>query len=200
MDLFLIRHAKALALGEGGVTEDADRSLSEDGEEQARRLAPALEKHGVRLESILSSPFLRARQTAEILIDNWSRPAPELHVVEALAPGCNCSLFTAPTGILLTIDSSRLADANPAILIDQVEIVVGDPATSQPYLFPETPAGALRSSHATGNPEGQAIFAELGSGPVYGYRLLTQRMNGRDVRIPLNTVRSRGGTSSMLGR
>lgn len=49
----------------------------------------------------------------------------------------------------------------------------------------ETPAGALRSSHATGNPEGQAIFADLGSGPVYGYRLLTQRMNGRDVRIPL---------------
>src|SRR5262249_41718023 len=44
LDLYLIRHAEALALGERGITDDADRPLSERGEGQAAAAARALQK------------------------------------------------------------------------------------------------------------------------------------------------------------
>ena len=36
MDLYLIRHAEAAPLGEGGITSDEDRPLTEQGHEQTR--------------------------------------------------------------------------------------------------------------------------------------------------------------------
>lgn len=87
MDLYLIRHAAALALGERGITEDADRPLSEAGEAQARALGMGLQRKGVTFDHLCTSPLLRARQTADGLLRVWSPPAPALHVCEQLAPG-----------------------------------------------------------------------------------------------------------------
>ena len=41
MEIYIIRHADALPLGEGGSTTDADRPLSPTGKTQARRWPPA---------------------------------------------------------------------------------------------------------------------------------------------------------------
>ena len=87
MDLYLIRHAEAVSLGEGGVTEDADRPLTERGREQAKAVASGLQRRGVRLAVLVTSPFLRARQTAEELLRHWPAPAPPVEACEALAPG-----------------------------------------------------------------------------------------------------------------
>jgi phosphohistidine phosphatase len=86
MNLYLIRHADALAIGEQGITEDADRPLSETGFGQARQLAAGLMKRGVVLDVVLTSPLVRARQTAEEMLRHWSLPAPELQPCEALRP------------------------------------------------------------------------------------------------------------------
>ena len=87
MDLYLIRHADALALGERGVTEDAERPLSEKGEEQANAAAKALKKHGVELDRLYASPLLRARQTADILVKSWSSGVLAVETCDALEPG-----------------------------------------------------------------------------------------------------------------
>ena len=87
MDLFLIRHAEAAPLGEGGVLEDADRPLTPAGRELCKPLAEALVRLGVRLERVATSPLLRAQQTAESLLAEWPAPRPELDVCDALAPG-----------------------------------------------------------------------------------------------------------------
>jgi len=87
MELYVIRHADALPLGEGGVMEDAQRPLSDSGKAQARALAAALQQHGVHLNVVLASPALRAKQTAEEMLARWSTPAPELKECEALALG-----------------------------------------------------------------------------------------------------------------
>lgn len=87
MDLYLIRHAQALALGERGITEDDGRPLSDDGEIQARQLGTTFVKRGFRLERVLTSPLLRARRTAELMLENWPAPAPELQELEELRPG-----------------------------------------------------------------------------------------------------------------
>ena len=73
MELYLIRHADALALGERGISEDAERPLSEKGEDQARAAAAALRKRGIELDRLYTSPLLRAHQTADILLKVWSQ-------------------------------------------------------------------------------------------------------------------------------
>lgn len=87
MDLYVIRHADAVPIGERGITTDEERCLSETGEAQCRTVAEGLQRRGVALEVIVTSPLVRARQTAEGIVANWPSPAPEIQVCEELAPG-----------------------------------------------------------------------------------------------------------------
>ncbi|MCC6418589.1 MAG: phosphohistidine phosphatase SixA [Gemmataceae bacterium] len=87
MDLYLIRHAEAVPLGERGITRDEDRPLTADGEQQAARLAASLQRRGVTLDLLLTSPLARARQTAEALARVGDPLVTELRVCEELEPG-----------------------------------------------------------------------------------------------------------------
>lgn len=83
MRLFVIRHADA-APG----TPDELRQLSPEGREQARALGERLAAAGVRPDAILTSPLLRARQTADALataLDCATEPT------ETLAPGATAA-------------------------------------------------------------------------------------------------------------
>jgi phosphohistidine phosphatase len=89
MDIYLIRHGKAVALGEQGIDNDDERPLTDEGVIQARQLADTLRHRGIELDVVLTTPLLRARRTAEILLENWhGDPAPELIVENRLAPEC----------------------------------------------------------------------------------------------------------------
>src|SRR5262245_4685086 len=83
MDLYVIRHAEAQPLG-GSITDDAERPLTETGKAQSKALAQGLQRLGVKLDVILTSPLLRARQTAEEILRCWNAPKPALEVVEEL--------------------------------------------------------------------------------------------------------------------
>jgi phosphohistidine phosphatase len=86
VELYLIRHADALALGERGITDDVERPLSEQGQNQMEVVARGLRGKGIVLDLIVSSPLVRARQTADLLVRGWS-PAPlEVQISETLAP------------------------------------------------------------------------------------------------------------------
>jgi len=67
MDLYLLRHADALPAGAPGIRTDDERPLSETGRKESRDVGAALRKLGVGPETVLSSPLLRARQTAELV-------------------------------------------------------------------------------------------------------------------------------------
>jgi phosphohistidine phosphatase len=86
VELYLIRHADALTIGERGITNDEERPLSETGEKQAEQAAKALQSKGILLDRLLTSPLVRARQTAEILLHAWSRPELNLDTCDALKP------------------------------------------------------------------------------------------------------------------
>jgi phosphohistidine phosphatase len=86
MRLYLIRHADAAPLGEGGVTDDHDRPLTELGHSQTRTLAAALQRRDVTLDQIVTSPLLRARQTAEDLRQAWKTPLRDVVLCDHLAP------------------------------------------------------------------------------------------------------------------
>jgi phosphohistidine phosphatase len=83
MELYGIRHADAQPL-EGSITDDAHRPLTDTGIAQSKALAQCLQKLGVHLDVVLTSPLLRARQTAEEMLRNWSVPKPPIEVVEEL--------------------------------------------------------------------------------------------------------------------
>jgi phosphohistidine phosphatase len=87
MELYLIRHADAQAAGENGISEDAQRPLTPIGVQQSATLAHTLHEHLVGFDQVLTSPLVRARQTAELLVQNWPGQAPPLQVCEDLAPG-----------------------------------------------------------------------------------------------------------------
>lgn len=64
MEIYIVRHGIAEEHAAGG---DAQRALTDDGKVKMREVAAGLARIGVESETILSSPFVRARQTAEIL-------------------------------------------------------------------------------------------------------------------------------------
>ncbi len=79
VQLVIVRHAQA-ADGE----PDELRPLTPEGREAARELGQRLTAEGIRPDAVLSSPLLRARQTAQEL----ARPAGlEPEPDERLAPG-----------------------------------------------------------------------------------------------------------------
>ncbi len=87
MNLYLIRHADALPVGEARVSEDAERPLSPAGVEQARKLGRALQRNGVTFDLILTSPLLRARQTAEEMLAGANTPNLKVLACTELEPG-----------------------------------------------------------------------------------------------------------------
>ena len=67
MNLFILRHGIAVEPGTPGFENDADRPLIPKGERRLRAAAAAMKKMELSFDLILSSPFVRARQTAEIV-------------------------------------------------------------------------------------------------------------------------------------
>ncbi len=67
VNIFLLRHGIAAEPGTPGIKTDAERPLIPKGEQRLRKAAAAMEKMGLSFDVIISSPYLRAKQTAEIV-------------------------------------------------------------------------------------------------------------------------------------
>jgi phosphohistidine phosphatase len=69
MNLYVIRHAIAVDEGTSEYESDSERPLTDKGRKKMRQIAKSLRNLGVEFDLILSSPYVRARETAEILAD-----------------------------------------------------------------------------------------------------------------------------------
>jgi phosphohistidine phosphatase len=87
MQLLVIRHAEAVPLGAEGVATDEERYLTPAGRAFCTPLADAVQRRVQRLPFILTSPLVRARQTAEALSAAWAGGAPAIEETPLLAPG-----------------------------------------------------------------------------------------------------------------
>ena len=86
MLIYLIRHAIAVEREPSGLSSDRARPLTSKGIQKMQRIARALRRLGVSPGEIWSSPFVRARQTAEILSENLET-MPAVALVDSLIPG-----------------------------------------------------------------------------------------------------------------
>jgi len=85
MMLSLLRHGIAVARGSSGDEDDAERSLTAKGERRMRRSAEGMLALGLTYDLILSSPYLRARQTADIVAQTL-KTAEGIHLSDTLTP------------------------------------------------------------------------------------------------------------------
>jgi phosphohistidine phosphatase len=85
VQLYLVRHAIAHERGEAWP-DDRLRPLTEAGAARMVRQAHGLAEIGVTFDVIVTSPLVRARQTADILADAFPA-APRIVETPALAPG-----------------------------------------------------------------------------------------------------------------
>jgi phosphohistidine phosphatase len=97
--IYLVRHAIAEERGDKWP-DDTKRPLTSKGMARMREIAAGLRELGVKIDLVLTSPLVRAKQTAELLVHGL-KPAPSLTVISALSPG------VSPARLAEAIESLR---------------------------------------------------------------------------------------------
>ena len=69
MNFFILRHGLAAEPTPAKLAKDSDRPLTPKGERKLRKIARAMQALDLSFDCILSSPYRRARQTAEIVAE-----------------------------------------------------------------------------------------------------------------------------------
>jgi phosphohistidine phosphatase len=85
MNLYLMRHGIAVAADQPGMESDSERPLTPKGVKRMRRAARGLRRLGISFDIILTSPLVRARQTAEIVAEILGLEG-QLEEISELAP------------------------------------------------------------------------------------------------------------------
>jgi len=88
MDVYLLRHGIAEDAGPG--TSDSERALTREGRDKLRRVLKRAEEAGVAPTLILSSPYRRAVETAEIAAEALDYRGKIVHAA-ALVPNASPS-------------------------------------------------------------------------------------------------------------
>jgi phosphohistidine phosphatase len=92
-ELYLVRHGLAEERG-AKWPDDAKRPLSADGMSRMKKSARGLDRVDVKFDVILTSPLLRARQTADILSVEMDGHPPVV-TIDSLAPGATAAALAA---------------------------------------------------------------------------------------------------------
>src|SRR5262245_38693141 len=85
MNLYLMRHGIALAQDDPSVSADSERPLTHKGVKRLRKAAKGIRRLGIPFDALLTSPLLRARQTAEIVASTLGMEE-RLEEISGLAP------------------------------------------------------------------------------------------------------------------
>ena len=85
-ELYVMRHGLAVTRGSVRFSDDAQRPLVPEGKEKMREIAEGLKQVGFEVDWIVSSPLVRAVETAGIIAESMASSAP-VDVCEAMRPG-----------------------------------------------------------------------------------------------------------------
>jgi phosphohistidine phosphatase len=88
MNLYIVRHAIAVQRGTPDYEDDSQRPLTDKGRKKMKKIVQGLRQFDTRLNTILSSPYVRARDTAKILADEFKLEN-QLYFSENLVPPGN---------------------------------------------------------------------------------------------------------------
>lgn len=72
MNLYIVRHAIAIPRGTAGYDDDSQRPLTDAGRKKMKKIVDGLRQLDLELDAIVSSPYVRARDTAMILAKEFN--------------------------------------------------------------------------------------------------------------------------------
>jgi phosphohistidine phosphatase len=75
MEVYILRHGIAVERGMPGYKKDSDRPLTKEGEEKLHQIAQAMLAMDLKFDLILSSPYVRAAKTAQIVASELDEEA-----------------------------------------------------------------------------------------------------------------------------
>ncbi len=123
-ELVFLRHGHALSAREAGVCCDAERPLSDRGEEEVRLAASRLREAGFSPDVIVASPFARAARTAAIAASVF--PSARLESSAALSDGPVQAILemldSHPEGSLLVVGHQPLLGAAAGFCLDSAPL------------------------------------------------------------------------------
>jgi phosphohistidine phosphatase len=93
MQLYIVRHGIAIDREDPKCPPDAERYLTEEGVEKAKQVAKGVAAMGVKGDLFLSSPYVRAVQTAEIFASVLDYAKQRIRRSDLLLPGAEPSLL-----------------------------------------------------------------------------------------------------------
>lgn len=88
MNLYLLRHGLAEELVTSGLAQDSERPLTPKGERKLWKVAEGMKALELTFDVILCSPYVRARQTAEIIAEAM-HTRKKIEFSETLTPSGN---------------------------------------------------------------------------------------------------------------
>lgn len=112
MNLYLIRHAIAVDEATTEYELDSERPLTDKGRKKMRQIAKGLRNLGVEFDLILASPYVRARETAEILADIF-KARKKITLSDQLVPMASPELLIAEINENYTVDSIAVVGHEP---------------------------------------------------------------------------------------
>jgi len=128
MDLYLMRHGIAIVRGAPGIRSDRDRHLTKKGIKRMEKAAKGLAALKISFDHILTSPLVRARQTAEVVAETLNM-ADRLKEIPELGPDgtVECLLdsltpFRSDEHLLLVGHEPLLSDTASFLLIKDTQI------------------------------------------------------------------------------
>ncbi|MCX6543825.1 MAG: phosphohistidine phosphatase SixA [Acidobacteria bacterium] len=111
--LYFVRHGIA-AEPSSAFPDDAARPLTDEGTARLREQFKALSRLDVEIERVLTSPLVRAMQTAALLRESLT-PTPAVVVVDALRPGDRFDALMAELAKLPRVRGVALVGHEPSI-------------------------------------------------------------------------------------
>jgi phosphohistidine phosphatase len=85
-ELYLLRHGLAGQYGDPQYKDDSLRPLTLEGRQKMRKASKGMKNLGLKFDLILSSPYLRALQTAQIVAETYKIKTKEIVLTDKLLP------------------------------------------------------------------------------------------------------------------
>ena len=131
MNLYIVRHAIAVEAGTPEYEEDSLRPLTDKGKKKMQKIAQGLKELETDINLILTSPYLRAVETAKILRKVFDLDRAEVVETEHLSPdGSGAQLVNLINEKYADMENIALVGHEPSLGILASMLISGDPNLS----------------------------------------------------------------------
>jgi phosphohistidine phosphatase len=93
MQLYIVRHGIAIDREDPKCPSEAERYLTEEGIERTKQVAEGVAALGIHADLMISSPYVRAMQTAAIFASELEYPKQKIRRTDSLLPGAEPGAF-----------------------------------------------------------------------------------------------------------